>query len=175
MENQLWERYAQGDQAAFNEIYNTYCKYLTGIANNIVKCPDTAHDVVHDVFVNMILVSRRNYVCTGKFKNLLIRSTINRSLDYMGQIKRSQSITKALKNSPEEVATDATYQIGLEEFGKFAKDALTKTERKVLDLKMNGYSLDEIAQETGSCKSTVKVHLRNIKAAICDFKSAFIN
>ncbi|MBQ8494336.1 MAG: hypothetical protein IJ465_01115 [Clostridia bacterium] len=47
----ILNRISKGDEAAFSEVYNTYCNKVYSIAYSIVKDSFDAEDIMQEVFV----------------------------------------------------------------------------------------------------------------------------
>lgn len=76
------QRIAAGDQDAFRELFNFYCKKLTQFARSIVKSNDAAREIVDEVFIRIW----RNKATISDIQNLkvyLYTATKNTALNYL--------------------------------------------------------------------------------------------
>lgn len=83
------DKIGAGDQDAFRQLFNCYCKKLTLFALSIVKSQDAAREVVDEVFIRIW----RNRASTSDIQNLkvyLYTATKNTALNYLSShAKRS--------------------------------------------------------------------------------------
>lgn len=170
----LWERLRSGDNKAFREMYDKYRLYLLAISVNIVKCPDLANDVLHDVFMTAFEKSTENYCITTSLRAWLVRLTINRSIDFLKRIKKNKNSDKIEILSRQTVNNTAEASLKLQEIERFKVECLTGTEQKIFDLQIKGFSLKEIALSNNSQISTIKVHLRNIRKSLKNFRNKIL-
>lgn len=82
----LFERVAQGNELAFNTIFDKYYTELCEFSYYIVKNKESAEEIVADLFAN-IWIKRGSYSVDQNLKGYLMRSTKNRTISYMRKKK----------------------------------------------------------------------------------------
>lgn len=77
---------AQGNELAFNAIFDKYYKDLCEFSLLIVRNKESAEEIVADLFAN-IWIKRGNHHVETNLKGYLLRSTKNRTISYMRKKK----------------------------------------------------------------------------------------
>ncbi len=170
----LWNSFLAGNSSAFSEIHNNYREYLFNFAYNIVKCNDLANDVIQDVFTKIYHKGLEGYVIKSSLKSLLIRTTINTAFDTIKARRNSYSYAEIPESSTEATFNNAISQIAMDEFIEFSENNFTATEKKVLKMKFEGYSLKEMAEVNGSKVSTIKSHIKKINKSLRKIRAFMI-
>ena len=171
---QLWNSFVNGNSDAFLKIHNTYREYLYNFAFNIVKCSDLTKDVLQDVFTKIYQKGLEKYVIKSSLKSLLVRTTINTAFDTLKARRNSycyNNMSEIVKNT---ICNEALSHIAMEELLTFTNNNFTATQNKVLLMKMNGYSLKEMAEKNGSKVSTIKSHIKSINKSLRKIKNFVI-
>ena len=124
----------------FEKTYRSYYPKLFKIAAKLLQNTEGAKDVVQDVFTAYYF-AMSNEKTVRDTKSWLVRSTINRGIDY----KRKTARTVAMESPPEtsESAPDETSDI------LNAIAHLSEKEQTLVLLYSEGYSYKEIAEMTG--------------------------
>lgn len=125
----------------FERTYQSYYPKLLGIAAKMLQDPESAKDVVQDVFTAYYFAMSDEKTVRDT-KNWLVRSTINKGIDY----KRKTARTVAMESpQPEsgETPNDETSDI------LNAIAHLSEKEQTLVVLYSEGYSYKEIAEMTG--------------------------
>ena len=124
----------------FEKTYRSYYPKLFKIAAKLLQNTEGAKDVVQDVFTAYYF-AMSNEKTVRDTKSWLVRSTINRGIDY----KRKTARTVAMESPPEtsESAPDETSDI------LNAIAHLSEKEQTLVVLYSEGYSYKEIAEMTG--------------------------
>ncbi|MCL2796506.1 MAG: RNA polymerase sigma factor [Firmicutes bacterium] len=143
--NDLLERVAKSDQAAFTTIYNAYCKRVKWVAFSVVGDLNYAEDVVSEVFLKL-WDGQNKYV---KNPNAWIYEiTRNAALDlYRKHIKKGKNAV-SLEALCESGATPAAEDsFSLTEFQSMIA-SFDKTDQEILTKKLAfSYTFPEIAAE----------------------------
>ena len=125
----------------FESTYRDYYPKLFRIAAKMLQDPEGAKDVVQDVFTAYYFAMNNENVIRDA-KNWLVRSTINKGIDY----KRKTAKTVAMESPPPDYAeslNDETPDI------LNAIAHLNEKEQTLVVLYSEGYSYKEIAEMTG--------------------------
>jgi RNA polymerase sigma factor (sigma-70 family) len=150
------------DDQAFSYLYDHYSGSLYSIILQIVKRPETASDVLQEVFVNIWRKIESYDPIKGRLFTWMLNISRNASIDML----RSKNYQNSLKNQE---ITDTVYgsdqvtQTNIDSIGlsKFL-DKLRPEQRVLIDLAyFKGYTHDEIAQIEDIPLGTVKTRIRN--------------
>ncbi len=98
-EDWLWiKNFYEGDQSAFENIFNKYKVKVVNLAYHFVKQKEAAEDIAHDVFIK-IYEKKFNKDPKAKFSTWLYRVTVNASLDILRKKKFTpHSLDETLQN-----------------------------------------------------------------------------
>ena len=125
----------------FEKTYQSYYPKLFRIATKMLKATEDAKDVVQDVFTAYYFAMNNEKVIRDT-KNWLVRSTINKGIDYKRKTARTITMESPLTDtneSPHDEVSDILDAI----------DHLNEKEQTLVVLYSEGYSYKEIAEITG--------------------------
>ena len=125
----------------FEKTYQSYYPKLFRIAFKMLKATEDAKDVVQDVFTAYYFAMNNEKIIRDT-KNWLIRSTINKGIDYKRKMARTITMESPLSEtieSPHDETSDILNAI----------DHLNEKEQTLVVLYSEGYSYKEIAEITG--------------------------
>ena len=125
----------------FEKTYQSYYPKLFRIAAKMLKATEDAKDVVQDVFTAYYFAMNNEKVIRDT-KNWLIRSTINKGIDYKRKMARTITMESPLPDT-NEIPHDESSDI------LNAIDLLNEKEQTLVVLYSEGYSYKEIAEITG--------------------------
>ena len=125
----------------FENTYRSYYPKLFRIAAKMLPDPESAKDVVQDVF-SAYYFAMNNEKVIRDTKNWLVRSTINKGIDY----KRKSARTVAMEN-PLPETTEGSLDEASDILNAIAH--LNEKEQTLVVLYSEGYSYKEIAEMTG--------------------------
>ena len=124
----------------FEKTYRSYYPQLLRIATKMLKATEDAKDVVQDVFTAYYFAMNNEKVIRDT-KNWLVRSTINKGIDYKRKMARIVTMENPQADTNE--AHDETSDI------LNVIDHLNEKEQTIVVLYSEGYSYKEIAEITG--------------------------
>ena len=125
----------------FEKTYQSYYPKLFRIATKMLKASEDAKDVVQDVFTAYYFAMNNEKVIRDT-KNWLVRSTINKGIDYKRKMARTITMESPLPDTnegPHDEASDILNAI----------DLLSEKEQTLVVLYSEGYSYKEIAEISG--------------------------
>ena len=125
----------------FEKTYQSYYPKLFRIATKMLKATEDAKDVVQDVFTAYYFAMNNEKVIRDT-KNWLVRSTINKGIDYKRKTARTITMESPLPDT-NEIPHDEVSDI------LNAIDLLSEKEQTLIVLYSEGYSYKEIAEITG--------------------------
>lgn len=176
----------QGDVKAFKELYTTYYVYLCAVAIKYVFNPETAEEIVNDVFLN---VWKNQTQLIHPVNAYLIRAVKNRCLNHLSrnnlqEIPLTDIQEQLLKVQERLIDTEEQPLAYLEnkEFEELIYEAVGTLPPKCrLIFEQYLYqnkTYEEIAKQNGIATSTVRVQIKlglsKIRAILGDFYPLFL-
>jgi RNA polymerase sigma factor, sigma-70 family len=150
------------DDRAFSYLYDQYSGSLYSIILQIIKSPETARDILQEVFINIWRKIESYDPVKGRLFTWMLNISHNASIDVL----RSKSYQNSQKNQE---ITDTVY--GNDHVAKISIDSIGLTkflgklrpeQRVLIELAyFKGYTHDEIAQIEDIPLGTVKTRIRN--------------
>ena len=162
-ENELVNSLQQRSEKAFTYLYDNYSGALYGIVKSIVADPETANDVLQDVFVNIWKKIESYDPSKGRLFTWMLNVARNAAIDKI----RSKGHRDSLKNQPLTENVDITVgsQIkpAINDVGLIKIISRLKEEHRILiDLSyFQGFTHEEIAKAMNMPLGTVKTRIRS--------------
>ena len=125
----------------FEKTYRDHYPKLYRIATKMLQDPEGAKDVVQDVFTAYYFAMSNEKVIRDT-KNWLVRSTINKGIDYKRKTARTVTMEKPMCETGEQPLDEASDILN-------AITHLNEKEQTLVVLYSEGYSYKEIAEMTG--------------------------
>jgi RNA polymerase sigma-70 factor, ECF subfamily len=156
----LLTRIRSGDRAAFARLFEAFYGPLCGFACSMVRSPQTAEDLVHDLFLNL-WNRRADWDPEGPVNAYLFKATRNRALNHL---KRRETVGTAdlpIEDqidpaTPETVLQHADFASAL----NLAVSRLPEGQRTVFTLSRDGgLKYREIAEIMGISLNTVETQM----------------
>jgi RNA polymerase sigma-70 factor (family 1) len=162
----LFKDFKNGESHAIEAFYLQYKKPVLRFILSMVKDPLESEAIFHEVFMK-ILRKRRELDHADRVRSYVFTITKNEVIDYFKRLKRDRErlekfyTTQIQQSSPEILEEEESILGRLE----WALETLPCQRKKVLQLSYyQDKSYQEIAEEMGISKNTVKNHL--IKARV---------
>ena len=158
-ENQInyWNQYVNGNNHALGELYVTIFEKLVFRAIYYTKNPETARDIVSDLFVSLIELNhdarREHWSEIKNIEALLLAIVRNKCLDNLKISAGRQRILKVLDSSEENTQEEKVELI------KHLEDCISELsdeERKLMNLHLTGYTNNEIGNTLQISEKTVR-------------------
>ncbi len=154
--NELADRLARGEPAAFAELYDACADRLYGWLSVHLRSAADAEDVVQETFVR--LARARKKLRRVENLNAYVFSIARNEA---ARLRKRTSRQQALVLPPVVVAADATLMLEQAEMVERALARLNDEQREVVELKLYGdLTLREIAEVTGLPAGTVATRYR---------------
>jgi RNA polymerase sigma factor (sigma-70 family) len=150
------------DDQAFSYLYDHYSGSLYSIILQIVKMPETANDVLQEVFVNIWRKIDSYDPVRGRLFTWMLNISRNASIDML-RSKNYQNSQKNQEITDNVYGNDQVTQTNIDSIGltKFL-GKLRPEQRVLIELAyFKGYTHDEIAQIEDIPLGTVKTRIRN--------------
>ena len=171
-DEELVEKYRQGDKSVFDELYSRYKKAIISYANSVYIIGADREDVIQDGTLGL-LKAINYYNGKSSFKNFAftcIRTSIfNGTKKYLSNKNLPLNIAVGIEDCDKEftfVESAEEIMISKETFDTLidkARQVLSKFELTVLERFLQGYSYSEIAKELGESPKTCDNALQRIK------------
>ncbi len=164
MKKELLHRFIQGDERAFNALYNQFREPAIRFSNSILKDMEESENMVQEAFIKVW--ERRSGINPDlNFTSYLFTILRNRIFDYLKEVKRNDFMKErywhnivAQQNPDTELKEERIEKV------KLALDDLTEKRRKIIQLNYEeGKSYEEIANLMNISKNTVKNQLVKAK------------
>jgi RNA polymerase sigma-70 factor (ECF subfamily) len=161
------------DSLAYAAIYSRYYKEVYQYLLIIVKAPEMAEDLTHEVFLKIWDV-RSQLKIDRSFKNYLLRTAHNKAIDMTRKIAtESNLLDQLLYHYKVSSVSEGFSQEDLKRFDSLVEEALRKRtpqRRKIYEMsKKEKKSYEEIAQELNISRNTVKAHISQTLALLRTF------
>lgn len=160
----------KGDHTAFTEIYNRYHKQIYRYLISLVKSPQLAEDLVHEVFLKL-WNAREKLDIQNNFASYLFRICHNQAYDATLKIARERHLLEELilhypaQTNQHHQSPSSLHQ--LDALVDQALDTLTPQGRRVYDLcRRQGKTYQQTATELGISVHTVKDHMTKALATL---------
>lgn len=174
-EYELVRMLIEGDATAFAELYESYKDKVFAFAFTLTKSGATAEEVVQEVFIK--LWQKRGQIDTGpSFNAYLKKITYHQVIDFFRKTKREHALQEKLQENMEalqQMHPDELIGKQLQKVYQQAIEQLPAQKKKIYLLsREQELSYEEIAQQTGLSKNTVRNHMteaiRQIRAYVTD-------
>ena len=165
----LMIRLKAGDESAFKSVFDVWYKKLYYFSFKFLKNREHAEEVAQETMMQLWINREKldEKLPVGPYLYTIVRRL---SLNSLRQIASYQSASAFHFASIKESANTTEEAVSLAELKRITEEALVlmpKQQQQVYRLSRNeGMSLDEIAEEMGILKNTVKKHLSEALKAI---------
>lgn len=174
--DELLERFNNGDYDAFTEIYTLHSSILYRHAIKMIKDREVARDVIQEVFTNL-WINRNIIKFNTSPRNYLYTAVRNKILDIIAKDKSEKKYIASLEEFIHQGNYTTDNIIREKELAKVINQEISNLPSKmraVFELSRKEHkSYAEIAQELGMAENTVRKHitkaLSRIRPAISDF------
>ena len=152
----------EGNERAFEQMFDAFYERLCAFAAGIVGSRDEARQVVHDVFLK-IWQRREEWAVRRSLKAYLYQATRNQALNYAERSDRRQAVEQTMEDSNKPVrrtkhtAEDQFRQTELAESIWAAIDRLPERRRTAFILhRQHDMTYSDVAEVMGISKKTVE-------------------
>ncbi len=174
---ELLDRWKAGDESAAGELYRRYAQRLCTIAEGQVGQRLASRVGAEDVVQSALRTFFRRAACgefqidhSGALWRLLVRITLNkvrRHGEYHRAQKRNVGAEVALgmeRASPERLTKSPTHEesVELADELKLIFAGMSDRDQKIVQMRLEGYKLAEIANRAGCARRTVSLVLRRM-------------
>ncbi len=169
-EGALVRRAQAGEEPAFREIVERYQTKVFSIIHGIVRQRNDVEDIAQQVFAKVYL-SLKSFDFRSSLITWIYKITVNECFDYLRKKKvrklvyesdLSEDEVRRVENSEPNVdrQTPADAALAQRDYVVKLLSRVSEEERMLLVLKeVEGYSVEELAEQTGMNENTIKVKL----------------
>jgi RNA polymerase sigma-70 factor (ECF subfamily) len=169
-EGALVRRAQSGDDTAFREIVERYQSKVFSIIHGIVRQRNDVEDIAQQVFAKVYL-SLKNFDFRSSLITWIYKITVNECFDYLRKRKvrklvyesdLSEDEVRRVENSEPQANRQTPVDVDLasRDFVLKLLSKVSEEERMLLMMKeVEGYSVEELAAQTGMNENTIKVKL----------------
>lgn len=163
VDKSFMQQLSQGDEKSFDKLFMDKHQQVYGYCLKLIKFEEAAEEIVHDVFLT--IWKKRNQLDPHlSLDALLYKITRDLSFNYLKKATRESKFRLELKAQSCQSLTNFTEdQVLYDEYFKIADAALNQLppqRRQIFTMSRRmGMSYDEIADQLGISKNTVKVQL----------------
>lgn len=167
----LMERFKDGDEAAFTELYKRYNRRVYAYAIKMVGSTEMAEDVFQEIFIRV--ARKRHHFKQGNFAAWLFAIARNLALNALRDRPEHVAFDEVAETIESQAADEPGYDMSGEILRK-GVDQLPKDLREVIVLRVyNGFSYNEIAEITNTKLATVKVRIFRAKQKLHELLSPY--
>ncbi len=169
-EGALVRRAQNDDEAAFREIVERYQSKVFSIIHGIVRQRNDVEDIAQQVFAKVYL-SLKNFDFRSSLITWIYKITVNECFDYLRKRKvrklvyesdLSEDEVRRVENTEPSVnrTLPADASLAQRDYVMKLLSRVSEEERMLLMMKeVEGYSVEELAAQTGMNENTIKVKL----------------
>jgi len=171
-ERELLSLLKQGNEQAFEKIYDSYSSRLFGNVFKMVKSETTTQEILQDVFIK-IWLNRASIDLDKSFRSYLFRIAENQVYDFFRKASRDKKIQAQLFAAATEEYEHIETMIHKKENDLLlqkAIDSLSPQRQQIFrSIKLDNKSYEEVSRELGISVSTISDHIVKANKAIREF------
>lgn len=169
----LIQQLNKSDEKAFHKLFESFFKLSCAFVSRYIHEHEAVEDVVQETFIN-IWEKRGIYTDIVYFKAYLFKALRNNALFYLRQHTTSEDINPTIEDDSEGVL-NAIIEEEVHREIIAAIEKLPQERRRIVQLSMEGYSQEEIAEELQISVNTVKTQKRKAYAFLREeLKNLFV-
>jgi RNA polymerase sigma-70 factor (ECF subfamily) len=164
-EKALFAQIANEDEKAFRQIFDLYKLRVFHFVLKMVKSESVAEEMVQEIFMK-IWINRATLTQVDNPGNYIFTMARNKTVDHIRKIANDEKLRRHVGRIISEKQDTAYEQILLNESKRLINEAveqLSQQKQAIFKLsRVDGYNINEIADQLGISKSTVKNHIVEI-------------
>lgn len=173
-DSHIFEKIKNGDDLAFNQLFDAYYSSLCFFANKYVSDLDLARSLVQQVFVDL-WTKRQKLNIHFSPKSYLFQSVKNRAIDYLRKERQSIPISEIHENSQSQAFHDLVEEAELNARINASINQLPEKCREIFILcRFEGLKYSEIAEKLDISIKTVEMQmgiaLKKIRNNLTDYQ-----
>lgn len=173
-EKQLFALVAEGDEAAFTEIFKRWDKRIFAFTFKMIKSEHQAEEITQEIFIKL-WEKRHQLAGIDNPEAWMIRAAANHTLDrikkHLSEDRMLQRLAAILAERTEQRSASADERLLLHQSEKLVQDAISSLPERQQQLyrlsRVEGLSYDEIAAQLSISRFTVR---NQVQAALASVK-----
>lgn len=168
-ERELFQHIANGDEAAFAQIFFHYTSIIHPFVLNKVKSQAAAEEIVQEVFLKL-WTKRETLKNIESPSSYLMRIATNKTLDHLRRKAIEYKVMQNAGKSEEDSPVDN--ELSFKEAKRILAEgiaAMPDQRRTIYLLQQEGYSYDEIAAQLNISNNTVRNHIALASKSLKDY------
>lgn len=167
-DKELFLLIAQGDEAAFKELFHLYVPRIEPLIFNIVKTDMAVKDIVQEVFLHLWL-DREKLSLIHEPANWIFKIVYNRSYSWVKKQLVRERVSSDISDDNTDDSTEELLAFNeLSRLFKQAVNALSPQAKRIYLLRESGLKPQEISQQLGISTQSVKNSLYRSTQSIKD-------
>lgn len=171
-EKELFAALADGDEAAFRQIYHHYKKRLFPFVFKMTRSEDTTEELVQEIFIQLWL-SRASFKTVQYPTSYIFNLAANKTLNHLKKIANNATLIKKAAYYQPEWSTNTEDTIAFNESQAMINSAVSElpSQRQLIYRlsREEGLSLEEIAERLDISRNTVKNQLGHALRSVREF------
>lgn len=151
--NTLWERYVQGEKAAFGQLYTFYHKTLTAYCLGRLKNLELAENAASDTLIKLLQHPRPAEI--ENFESWLFTVAKNECTTLWLTAERRKKLLEKNYQKINDHVPEIEEKISLENIDQLIRHNLDDVDYRIWQLHQQGYDNHEVAEITGMNEKTV--------------------
>jgi len=177
-DQQIFTRIKEGDEIAFNKLFNAYYVSLCFFSVKFIADMDLARSIVQQLFVD-IWMKRENLKVNHSLKSYLYHAVRNKSIDYLRKEKFKTEITDSIKETYQAPFSDLLEEAELNDRINRSINKLPEKCREIFILcRFDGLKYKQIANKLNISVKTVEMQmgiaLKKIRQCLSEKQLAMI-
>jgi RNA polymerase sigma factor (sigma-70 family) len=149
----LWERYVQGDKAAFGELYTFYHKSLTAFCLGRLKSRELAENAASETLVKLLQYPKPSEI--ENFESWLFTVAKNECHTQWATTERRRVLLENNYEVKHDHKPEVEQKFSIENIDQIIRDNLEEMDYKIWQLYQQGYDNGEVAEILGLHEKTV--------------------
>lgn len=165
---ELLDKIVAGDTSAYSDLIDRYKRYVFSICLRIIISRGEAEEAAQDAFIKAFH-GLRNFNRDSKFSTWLYRIAFNTAISYKRRLRQDHFDIATTVISTGAESESSIEKSDKKRFVHAALEKLSEADRSVLSLfYLQEFSLEEIAEITGTPSNTIKVRIHRARQRMAD-------
>jgi RNA polymerase sigma-70 factor (family 1) len=174
-EKELFSRIAEGDEAAFEELFHLFVPRIQPVMQKMLRSEVATKDLIQDIFLS-IWVTRDKLAAIESPTNWIFRIVYNRIYSWMEKQSVRQKAAAAISRQETIISNLTEENLAFAETSRLVQQAVQQLPNRTKEIYLlsreAGMKKQDIANQLGISVNTVKNTLANAGKSIKDYLEA---